>query len=244
MMTTTITSVQNNTPLTKVASPKSPVEEGLFPKILNQTLQKSEASLGVDRAAYVSQIFAHALEKPKRTSVIIEENASENLDPSVEWEDAPKKAAAIKNVLTGIVEENGKTAAKKELNGNPFASHLKQEFRKDVLLSQLPGTNTPAAVQQNRQQPNQTAAPRANLTQNAPASTPFQVFLDKAIDFFETVSDYENKSDAMMQDYVEGKMSLEEMTIARTKIGLALSFSVTLINQVTQTFKEIQNMQV
>ena len=54
----------------------------------------------------------------------------------------------------------------------------------------------------------------------------------------------EEKSDTLMVDYVEGKASLEDLTLIKTKLGVALSFSVTLVNQVTRTFKEIQNMQV
>ncbi len=74
--------------------------------------------------------------------------------------------------------------------------------------------------------------------------TPFQLFLDKAVDFFEMVSGLEEKSDSMMVDFIQGKASLEELTLLKTKLSVALSFSMTLVNQVTQTFKEIQNMQV
>ena len=48
----------------------------------------------------------------------------------------------------------------------------------------------------------------------------------------------------MMVDFMDGKVSLEELTLARTKVGVALTFGLTLLNQITQTFKEIQNMQV
>lgn len=73
---------------------------------------------------------------------------------------------------------------------------------------------------------------------------PFQLFLDKALDFFLKVSDLERKTDMMMVDYVEGRVSLEELMIEKAKAGVAISFSLTLVNQVVQTFKEIQNMQV
>ena len=88
-----------------------------------------------------------------------------------------------------------------------------------------------------------------NLTQMAQAqnrleTTPFQLFLDKAVDFFLRVSDQERNSDMLMVDYVEGRISLEELMIEKSKVGVAISFSLTLVSQVTQTFKEIQNMQV
>jgi hypothetical protein len=88
-----------------------------------------------------------------------------------------------------------------------------------------------------------------NLTQMSQAqnrleTTPFQLFLDKAVDFFLRVSDQERHSDMLMVDYVEGRISLEELMIEKSKVGVAVSFSLTLVSQVTQTFKEIQNMQV
>lgn len=80
--------------------------------------------------------------------------------------------------------------------------------------------------------------------QNRLETTPFQLFLDKAVDFFLRVSDQERHADMLMVDYVEGRISLEELMIEKAKAGVAVSFSLTLVNQVTQTFKEIQNMQV
>ncbi len=80
--------------------------------------------------------------------------------------------------------------------------------------------------------------------QNRLETTPFQLFLDKAVDFFLQVSDQERRSDLLMVDYVEGRISLEELMIEKSKAGVAISFSLTLVSQVTQTFKEIQNMQV
>ena len=80
--------------------------------------------------------------------------------------------------------------------------------------------------------------------QNRLETTPFQLFLDKAVDFFLQVSDQERRSDLLMVDYVEGRISLEELMIEKSKAGVAISFSLTLVSQVTQTFKEIQNMSV
>ncbi len=86
-------------------------------------------------------------------------------------------------------------------------------------------------------------APAANRPK-PPAGAPFQIFIDKAVDFFLRVSDLERKSDVTMVDYAQGRASLEQVMIEKAKVSVALSFSVTLINQVTQSFKEIQNMQV
>ncbi|MFC1751939.1 flagellar hook-basal body complex protein FliE [Thermoproteota archaeon] len=74
--------------------------------------------------------------------------------------------------------------------------------------------------------------------------TPFQLFLDKALEFFDGVSEMEKRADWLMEQYVLGKASIEELTIEKTKVSVALSFAVTLVNQITQSFKEIQNMAV
>jgi len=74
--------------------------------------------------------------------------------------------------------------------------------------------------------------------------TPFQFFLDKALDFFLNVSGMERRADQLMERFARGDMSIEEMTIEKAKVGVAISFSITLVNQVTQVFKDIQNMQI
>ncbi len=75
-------------------------------------------------------------------------------------------------------------------------------------------------------------------------SPPFQIFLDKALDFFLRVSDLERKSDFLMGEYVQGKVSLDELMVDKAKVGIALSFTLTLFNQVSQALKDIQNLQV
>ena len=74
--------------------------------------------------------------------------------------------------------------------------------------------------------------------------TPFQFFIDKAVDFFLRVSAMERNTDMLMEKYVQGEASLEELMIEKAKTSVAVTFSVTLVTQVSQTFKEIQNMQV
>ncbi|NDD66177.1 hypothetical protein EBZ35_00735 [bacterium] len=92
-----------------------------------------------------------------------------------------------------------------------------------------------------------TAVPDSPMrTPNAMAqqSPPFQVFLDKAVDFFLKVSDLERQSDFLMGEYVKGNVSLDELMVDKAKVGVAISFTLTLFNQVTQTIKEIQNLQI
>jgi flagellar hook-basal body complex protein FliE len=76
------------------------------------------------------------------------------------------------------------------------------------------------------------------------ATTPFQFFLDKGIDFFRRTSGMERRSDQLMERYARGEVSIEELTIEKAKVGVAISFAVTLVTQVTQAFNELKNMQI
>ena len=80
--------------------------------------------------------------------------------------------------------------------------------------------------------------------QNDSDGSPFQLFMDKTMDFLQSVSRQEQKTSQLLIDYIDGKASLEELSLARTKLSIALSFTLTLISQITQTFKEVQNMQI
>lgn len=83
-----------------------------------------------------------------------------------------------------------------------------------------------------------------NYRREALSVTPFQFFLDKTIDFFSRVTLMEIKADSLMELYVRGEASLEELTIEKAKVSVAISFATTVLSQVTQAFKEIQNMQI
>ncbi len=76
------------------------------------------------------------------------------------------------------------------------------------------------------------------------ATTPFQFFLDKGIDYFRRISGMEMRSDQLMERFARGEASIEELTIEKAKISVAISFAVTLVTQVTQAFNELKNMQV
>jgi len=75
-------------------------------------------------------------------------------------------------------------------------------------------------------------------------TTPFQFFLDKGIDYFRRISGMEKRADQLMERFARGEASIEELTIEKAKVGVAISFAVTLVTQVTQSFNELKNMQV
>ncbi|NDC82733.1 hypothetical protein EB093_03595 [bacterium] len=158
-------------------------------------------------------------------------------------------------------DEFNPTIDKFDRKGQPLVTPAQKTSVSDWTLAQAPAQPVPGAgkpptpptgVDPNRQALDETlqrpfgqpvtesgagSAPRLGIT-------PFQFFIDKAVDFFLKVSDLERKSDLKMVDFAQGRASLEEVMVEKAKVSVALSFSVTLVNQVTQSFKEIQNMQV
>ena len=74
--------------------------------------------------------------------------------------------------------------------------------------------------------------------------TPVQFFMEKGIELFQKISAMEQRSDQLMEQYARGEISIEEMSIEKAKVGVALSLAVTLVTQVTQAFNELKNMQI
>lgn len=206
-----------------------------------------------------------AVEQPN-AQVAANQVAASGVVPNQQAQDMEEEG---KN-LVGTADEEGGTESVSKKSSNVLKDLLPEEpvdqknrIGREAVPYQGPRADTVrnnqfssplAQVQQQKNQPNPPAILPAdpnytpqNVNQQGASYrevTPFQLFLDKAVEFFEMVSNVEEKSDAIMIDYIEGRASLEDLTLIKTKLGVALSFSVTLVNQVTQTFKEIQNMQV
>jgi flagellar hook-basal body complex protein FliE len=124
------------------------------------------------------------------------------------------------------------------------------------LISQSIQNVTPAAPTQNPVDPvdyyNESIEPALTpqnindegLRTSKLSTTPFQFFLDKGIDYFRRISGMERRSDQLMEKFARGEASIEELTIEKAKVSVAISFAVTLVTQVTQAFNELKNMQV
>ncbi|MCP4049196.1 MAG: hypothetical protein GY730_00605 [bacterium] len=110
-----------------------------------------------------------------------------------------------------------------------------------------PATTTRRAPLQPRVPLEELTAENVNIATpgtNKLDTTPFQFFMDKAVEALEGVSEIELRVNDLMDKYIEGKVSIEEVSIETAKLTLAISFATTVITQTTQTFKEIQGMQV
>ena len=73
---------------------------------------------------------------------------------------------------------------------------------------------------------------------------PLQVFLDNAILALDKVSKQEFRVNNLMDQFVEGKISEDEVVLETAKLNLSISMVTTIVQSAVQTFKEIQNIPV
>ena len=73
---------------------------------------------------------------------------------------------------------------------------------------------------------------------------PLQVFLDNAIKALDRVSKQEFRVNDLMNQFVEGKISEDEVVLETAKLNLSISMVTTIVQSAVQTFKEIQNIPV
>ena len=73
---------------------------------------------------------------------------------------------------------------------------------------------------------------------------PIQIFLDNAIKALENVSRQEIKTNALIKEFIDGKISEDEVVLETTKLNLAISMVTTIMQSAVQTFKEIQQIPV
>ncbi len=76
------------------------------------------------------------------------------------------------------------------------------------------------------------------------AVTPFQLFMDRAVDSLRNVGQYEAYTNDLMERFVKGEVSVDEVAMAASQLNLMVSFATTVITTATSTFKEIQQLQV
>ncbi len=74
--------------------------------------------------------------------------------------------------------------------------------------------------------------------------TPFQQFLDQAVEALQGISNIEFKANDLSQQYIEGTASVEDAVFSTSKLNMAMSLATSVVNSSIQTFKEIQQIQV
>ena len=73
---------------------------------------------------------------------------------------------------------------------------------------------------------------------------PLQIFLDNAIKSLERVSKQEFRMNDLIDGFVEGKVSEDEVVLETAKLNLSISMVTTIVQSAVQTFKEIQQIPV
>lgn len=82
------------------------------------------------------------------------------------------------------------------------------------------------------------------LNSSSESTVPFQEFLDKAVDSLQEVSNVEFKNNDLIQQYAQGKASIDDVMISTSQLTLAMSLATTMVQTAVTTFKEIQQMPV
>tara|TARA_B100000131_G_C18062445_1_gene591048 strand:+ start:441 stop:1004 length:564 start_codon:yes stop_codon:yes gene_type:complete len=82
------------------------------------------------------------------------------------------------------------------------------------------------------------------LSTNRMEVTPFQMLIDKAVEVLESISTMEYRVNDLTEQYIEGKVSLDEVSVETMKLNLAVSFATTVLSSATQTFKEITQLAI
>jgi len=98
-------------------------------------------------------------------------------------------------------------------------------------------------IQQNNF-PNLNSAENKSFLNERLEKTPFQVFIDKAVESLEDISAMEFKVNDLIEGHIKGEVSIDEVSIETSKLNLAMSFVTTVLSSATQTFKELTQMAV
>lgn len=73
---------------------------------------------------------------------------------------------------------------------------------------------------------------------------PFQLFIDKAVDALENISQLEFRVNDLTEQFIEGRVSIDEVSIEANKLNLAVSFATTVISTASQTLKELTQLAI
>ncbi len=73
---------------------------------------------------------------------------------------------------------------------------------------------------------------------------PFQIMIEKAVDSLVEISNMEYRVNDLTQQYIEGKVSVDVVSMEAQKLNLAITFATTLITTVSQTVKELTQIPI
>jgi flagellar hook-basal body complex protein FliE len=142
----------------------------------------------------------------------------------------------------------------------PFAPYMQQaikavnskiqsgELANEELVAQvLAEDDLEALGRRQRADGEQTLAPIVNesaFDTQRMDSPPFQIMIDRAVEALENISQMEYRVNDLTEQYIEGRVSIDEVSIEANKLNLAISFATTVISSASQTFKELTQIAV
>ena len=83
-----------------------------------------------------------------------------------------------------------------------------------------------------------------NLRSDRLDVTPFQLFIERAVEVLENVSQMEIRVNDLTEGYVRGEVSIDEVSMEMTKLNLAISFATTVLSTASQTLKELTQLAI
>ena len=72
----------------------------------------------------------------------------------------------------------------------------------------------------------------------------FEDVLNKAMESLQGVSATENKTDALIQGYLDGKVDLMDVMTASSELSMVVQLATTVATQAVASFKEITSIQI
>lgn len=74
--------------------------------------------------------------------------------------------------------------------------------------------------------------------------SPFSMIFAGVVRALEDVSKMEHRTNDLIQQYVDRKASVEEVTMATAQLNVSVTLLSTVMSSLSQSFKELQSMQV
>ena len=168
----------------------------------------------------LNNIFQSAQQKPQSSS-----RSLGVLSSLIPFDRFYKEAVSAVHSLES--SDQFKLDKKKRINS--ISDHQKESLISSDAIAQVP----PGVNQQALQ-----AVP------NQVNSTPMQLFFDKTISVLQNVSDREFRMNELMDGFIEGNVSEDEVIIETAKLNLEMSMLVSIIQTSIQEFKGIQQIAV
>ena len=156
---------------------------------------------------------------------------------------------------------NGEAIAAAENSDEPFDLYLNQAMKsqaigqiqptasgREELIAQVINEDELQQLENRRRTDRDQTLPNAvnpvALQTNRLEVPPFQLFVDKAVEALENISQLEFRVNDLTEQFIEGRVSIDEVSMEANKLSLAVSFATTVITTASQTLKELTQLAI